>query len=361
MNFHPGQPNEPKICAVIRGKNPSTSMCYHEDGQHLFVTSEADSRLKVIDCQRGVSDAPPIKFERSGIRLVETTHHNQSILFTGKGDKMLNISERHAINYLSLHDNKILRQFRGCSEEVTDLSFSPIDDSFLSCSADKTVRLWNVQQPGSLAMLDLPKAGNGMVLDPKGVPHASYDSTGLVFCITAPLDAGAGHLIHLYDARQYSSGAFAELKLDSALIHRAIQQKVSLPHQASELTNAEWQSVKFNKSGKLLLVTTKKGVALILDGYDGSIVNVFVGDDGHGKSNSNNNDYLNEPMAACFASDDKTILCGNGDGSINCWDANTGEKLRKLDGHVGRVGCIASNPKYAQFASSCTNTALWLW
>ena len=38
------------------------------------------------------------------------------------------------------------------------------------------------------------KMNNGINLDPLGVPRASYDSTGLVFCITAPLDAGAGHV-----------------------------------------------------------------------------------------------------------------------------------------------------------------------
>jgi WD40 repeat protein len=135
------------------------------------------------------------------------------------------------------------------------------------------------------------------------------------------------------------------------LITRAIQQKVSTPEIAFELGNADWTGVKFNKSGKHLLVTTNKGSALLLDGYDGSIVHVFVGE----------GDNLKQPMAACFSSDDKTILAGNSNGTISCWDAESGELIKKLEGHVGRVGCIASNPKYAQIASSCTNTALWLW
>lgn len=48
-------------------------MSYHEDGTHLFVASEADSRMRVVDCLKGVADAPAIKFERDGIRLVEAT------------------------------------------------------------------------------------------------------------------------------------------------------------------------------------------------------------------------------------------------------------------------------------------------
>lgn len=62
------------MAAVIRGKkSPATSMSYHEDGDHLFVTSEADCRLQVIDCNRGVSDKPAIKFEKDGVRIVQST------------------------------------------------------------------------------------------------------------------------------------------------------------------------------------------------------------------------------------------------------------------------------------------------
>ena len=127
-------------------------------------------------------------------RFILIRHHKSCLLFTGKGDKTLNAGQRHSISYLSLHDNKILRQFKGCGAEICDLSMSPVDDTFLSCSGDRTVRLWNLQQAGSLAILDLPKSGNGHTLDPSGVPHASFDSTGLVFGITAPLDAGSGHV-----------------------------------------------------------------------------------------------------------------------------------------------------------------------
>ncbi len=132
---------------------------------------------------------------------------------------------------------------------------------------------------------------------------------------------------------------------------RALQQKVPTSEIASDLSNAEWNSIKFNTSGKHLLVSSKKASAYMLDGYDGSVVNVFVG----------SGEKLKDPMPVCFSSDDKTVLGGNSNGTISCWDANDGELIKTLEGHVGRVTCIASNPKFAQIASSCTNTALWLW
>jgi WD40 repeat protein len=67
-------------------------------------------------------------------------HHNQCVLFTGKGSKTQPLIQRNAIHYLSLYDNKIMRNFKGHAGEVTDLNMSPVDDTFLSSSTDRTVR-----------------------------------------------------------------------------------------------------------------------------------------------------------------------------------------------------------------------------
>lgn len=86
-----------------------------------------------------------------------------------------------------MYDNKILRKFRGHADEVTDISVSPADDCFLSSSKDRTVRLWNIQQAGCLAQMDLP-------INAEGTPHAAFDSTGLVFAITASMTEGKGQV-----------------------------------------------------------------------------------------------------------------------------------------------------------------------
>lgn len=97
------------------------------------------------------------------------------------------MGQRNAVNYLSIYDNKILRKFRGHADEVTDISVSPADDTFLSSSKDRTVRLWNIQQAGSLAQLELPTNATGN-------PHAVFDSTGLVFAVSAAVAGGKGQV-----------------------------------------------------------------------------------------------------------------------------------------------------------------------
>ena len=114
-------------------------------------------------------------------------HHNQCVLFAGKGHNTTPVGQRYAINYLSIYDNKLLRKFRGHSDMVTDISMSPADDTFLSSSKDRTVRLWNIQEAGSLAQLELPS-------NAAGTPHAAFDSTGLVFAVTATMADGKGQV-----------------------------------------------------------------------------------------------------------------------------------------------------------------------
>mmetsp|Transcript_48970 Transcript_48970/g.147509 ORF Transcript_48970/g.147509 Transcript_48970/m.147509 type:complete len:212 (-) Transcript_48970:256-891(-) len=206
--------------------------------------------------------------------------------------------------------------------------------------------MWNLEQAGCIAQLELPPSVGSSV-------HATFDSTGLVFGITAPMAGGAGQCVHLYDARQYGGGPFADLKVEQSAIDKAIISKGVTPELAMELSRAEWASMSFNKSGKQLLVSAKKGLSLVLDGFDASVTHAFIAD------GANPALPPTHPPAVCFTNDDKTILVGNEDGSLNSWNAQSGNLVRKFEGHSGRVGCVAANPKYAQFASTCSNTALW--
>ena len=177
----------PKMGSVIRGQAPVTSLSFHGDGVHLFVASEEDSKLRLIDCHKGSCDQPAVRCEREGVKLVSATHHNYSVLIVGENGSEEQQDQKHAVHYLSLYDNKLLRTFRGHVGDVVNLSMSPVDDSFLTSSRDRTVRLWNLQQAGCLGKLELPPTV-------EGAPCATFDSTGLVFGVTAAMAAGSGHV-----------------------------------------------------------------------------------------------------------------------------------------------------------------------
>jgi COMPASS component SWD2 len=148
MDF--GSEPGPKMGCVVRGRAPVVSLSYHESGSHLFVASEKDSVLRVVDCLRGDGasggggSSPPwppmIRLQREGIRIIRSTHHSHCVLFSpGSNDDGVP-SRRSDVHYHSVHDNKILRSFGGHSGTISGISVSPVNDNFLSSSIDGTVR-----------------------------------------------------------------------------------------------------------------------------------------------------------------------------------------------------------------------------
>lgn len=71
MDF--SQPGIPGIAAVIPGKVPATCMAFHEDGKRLYVASEGDARLQVVNCVEGRADQVPLRIEREQVHVVEAT------------------------------------------------------------------------------------------------------------------------------------------------------------------------------------------------------------------------------------------------------------------------------------------------
>ena len=279
--------------------------------------------------------------------------------------------------------------------------------------------MWDIGTPGnSLAELRLPP---DLV---EGAPLAAFDSTGLVFGISAAMAGGEGYVsfvarcffslpfhaffdcetsphrgiishsliislslslsllslsspfplpwqhVHLYDARNYTVGPFSEMKTTRQDIEAKIRVGGTTPERAYALSKAEWTSMEFNKSGKQILVCTMGGAALSLDGYEGSVLHAFLTEFGPTTSTTTTSSSSSSspssprssycPMAACFTPDDRSVICGNDDGSVGCYDAMSGLLVRKIRGHPDRVGAVAANPRYSQFASACTNTAVWI-
>ena len=147
--------------------------------------------------------------------------------------------------------------------------------------------------------------------------------------------------VHLYDARNFSGGAFSEMKVTNADLQQAMTtQRIPLPAQPMT-----WKSLSFNASGNRMLVRTD-GYGIVLDGYEGTVQRIFP---------SENSGSM------CFTPDDQSVLVGNQNGTVDCWNLASGTLVKKLEGHTGPVGAVACNPKYAQVASSCSSTCLWLW
>lgn len=78
---------------------------------------------------------------------------------------------------------------------------SPLDDSFLSASLDRTMRLWDLRTNVCQGLMNLPAPENtkSIAANP-GKVLVAYDPAGMVFAV-----ACSPNIIKLFDSRSYDS------------------------------------------------------------------------------------------------------------------------------------------------------------
>lgn len=285
---------------------PINSMDFDLQGTSLISSSD-DDQIVIYDCQNG-QPKRQLNSKKYGVDMIRFTHAaNTAIHGSTKVDD--------TIRYLSLHDNKYIRYFHGHNQKVVTLSMSPVDDTFLSGSLDKTLRLWDLRSPNCQGVMHLP-----------GRPVAAFDPEGLIFA------AGINsEFVKLYDLRSFDKGPFATFKL---------------PQECE----CDWTNLKFSPDGKTILISTNGTVIRLIDAYQGGPLQTFDGIQNKG---------LN--LEASFTPDSKFVLSGSADGKIHCWNALTGHRVVILNSeHKGPVNRVQFNPKYMLLASACSNMSFWL-
>lgn len=301
---------------------------FSSSGEHLISCSE-DDQIVIYDCDKG-TQTRTVNSKKYGVDLIHFTHSTTNAIHSStKVDD--------TIRYLSLHDNKYLRYFPGHTKKVISLCISPVEDTFLSGSLDKTLRLWDLRSQNCQGVMHLP-----------GRPVAAYDPEGLIFAAGVNSES-----IKLYDLRSFDKGPFVTFKLN--------QEK-----------ECEWTGLKFSRDGKTILISTNGSIIRLVDAFHGTPLQTFTGRffDEQGDFESmitlliSLTGYLNNkgiPVEASYSPDSQFIFSGSTDGRVHVWNADTGFKVCVLNGdHPGPVQCVQFNPKYMMLASACTNMAFWL-
>lgn len=298
-----------RVAKVFRENNEKiNSIDFSPTGESLISASDDDS-IVIYDCFIEGKPKRTLYSKKYGVDHINYTHAGNTVIYaSNKVDD--------AIRYQSLHDNKYLRYFTGHTKKVVTLSMSPVDDTFLSGSLDKTIRLWDLRSPNCQGLMHLP-----------GRPVASFDPEGLIFA------AGINsEMIKLYDLRSFDKGPFTTFCLT--------------PDK-----DCDWTKLKFSSDGKMILVSTNGSTLRLIDAFHGEPLQTFMG-------------HINTKglyLEASFSPDAQYVLSGSQDGRIHIWSTEDGSKTAVLDGkHPGPLQCVQFSPKYMMIASTCSNMAFWL-
>lgn len=184
------------------------AVAFSEDGLSLYSTSN-DGVITVVDVPSGMKRSEFL-VRATGCRHVTATRHPLGVLHAADSNG--------AISYHNLHENKIVRVFRGHAGRITSLSMSPATEHFLSVGADGTFHVWDLRAstPVGRGRVNLPAPpALGPGNDAK-TPYAAgcFDNSGAVFCIALPQRG-----LSMYDARsmalpveEFSGAPFETLK-----------------------------------------------------------------------------------------------------------------------------------------------------
>ena len=287
---------------------PVNSLDFTKDGERLLSSGD-DHRICLYSTTQGTLEK--LRQDNAhGATLARFTHDPLSIIAASPMD--------HAIRYISLHDEKILRTFRGHARAITSLEMSPKEDILVSASMDDTIRLWDLRQTNCQAVMRFQGGGHR--------PAVAFDPQGMIFAA-----AICGGRVKLFDVRACDKGSFLTFTLH-------------------ELGATSFSGIKFSNDGNHLLVGTTHGAHALVDSFKGNVVHKFSGHKAE----------LGLPLEACFSPNADIVLCGSDDGGIHRWETRTGKELPVLRQHKLPVTAIRCNPTRMMFASADTAVALWL-
>ena len=248
------------------------------------------------------------------------------------------------IRYLSTHDNTYIRYFKAHTDTVTSIALSPSDDTFLSCSKDNTVRLWNLMSQNCQGMLKIT-----------GASLATYDPSATVIAIASP----ATHSVLLYDKRNYDKAPFATFDMAE------LEKRFLGAH------GDDWTKLEFTNDGKSLVIGTTGNGHFVLDAFDGKLTHFCYRKAGHsGRLGPNGS----QPEGAskilgqgdlCVSPDGQFLLSGSGEDGVLVWDISKPitsnqvlEPLEHLPGN-GKAAIIGYNPRTNLLATADKDLTLW--
>nr|XP_021527283.1 WD repeat-containing protein 82 [Aotus nancymaae] len=303
-----------RVAKVFRENSDKINCFDFSPNGETVISSSDDDSIVLYDCQEG-KPKRTLYSKKYGVDLIRYTHAANTVVYSSNkidGKQAFFLGNSHPIFANILCHLLFISMY--C--RVVALSMSPVDDTFISGSLDKTIRLWDLRSPNCQGLMHL-----------QGKPVCSFDPEGLIFA------AGVNsEMVKLYDLRSFDKGPFATFKMQYD-------------------RTCEWTGLKFSNDGKLILISTNGSFIRLIDAFKGVVMHTFGG-------------YANSKavtLEASFTPDSQFIMIGSEDGKIHVWNGESGIKVAVLDGkHTGPITCLQFNPKFMTFASACSNMAFWL-
>eukprot|EP01104_Vermistella_antarctica_P014135 TRINITY_DN4403_c0_g3_i1.p1 TRINITY_DN4403_c0_g3~~TRINITY_DN4403_c0_g3_i1.p1 ORF type:complete len:321 (-),score=58.93 TRINITY_DN4403_c0_g3_i1:76-1038(-) len=275
-----------------------------------------------------------------------------SVRFNDSGSYFMSCSHDRTIRLWNPHKGTSIKTYVGHSYEVRDVQITKDNGRFASCGGDRTVYLWDV--------------GTGQVIrkfrghDTK-VNCVRFNSDDSVL-----ITAGSDRSARVWDMRARSFEPIQIMRhatdsitsvcvtaheivtgsMDGCVRTYDIRQgKLKTDHISKPVT-----CVSISKDTNCLLVSTLDDCIRLLDRETGELLNTYKGHRNHVYT-----------LGSCFSNDDAFVISGSEDHSIHCWELVDAKPEQTMEGHSKAVACVAYHPTECMLLSGSADGSVAVW
>ncbi|KAK3810318.1 MAG: WD40-repeat-containing domain protein [Benniella sp.] len=241
---------------------------------------------------------------------------------------------------------------KGHTKCVMGIAFSPTGNQIASCSADKTILLWDVEQGTCVHTLTChTDAVCGVAYSPQGdmLASASADETVRLWDLVT---GDCRHTLSSHTKRAtcvaYSpkGGQIASGSGDCTVrLWDVITGDCILTLSGHE--NEVW-SVAFSPHGQQVASAGMDKTVRLWDVRTGTCLHSLSG-------------HYNTVFCVTFSPRSDQLASASQDGTVRLWDVESGFCLRTLTGHDNTVYSVAYSPRGDQVASASSDNTVRLW
>jgi WD40 repeat protein len=288
-----------------------------------------------------------------GTRRVYRGHTNrvEAVAFTPDGTKALSGANDQTLILWDIASGDVIRRFEGHTEMVGTVAMLPDGRHALSGSNDKTLILWDLETGQALRTFQATDEVQGVAVSPDGRQALSSSQDGLLtlwdIATGREVYKLTGHTQEVKNAVFSSDGRTAiSCSADQTMIlwdlaTGQVQGKF-------EGLNREINDLALSPDGKTLFTGSADGLGILWNVQTKQEIRRFYG-------------HIGEVRSVRFSPDGKWVATGSLDSTVMVWDAATGERVRHLAGHGAAIRSIAFSPDGHSLLSASEDQTLRLW